>query len=76
MYPLSLIQTLGREGIMPQPIVMLAELKPLSSGADLIRSFLLGNPPFTVNMIVNLTVFSVIFTTFATFAYMKIIERK
>lgn len=75
-YPLSLIQTLGRDGTMPQPIVMLAELNPLSNGADLIRSFLLGNPPFTVNMIVNLTVFSVIFATFATFAYMKIIERK
>lgn len=72
-HPLSLIQTLGREDIIPQPIVMLAELNPLSSGADLIRLFLLGNPPFTVNMIVNLTVFSVIF---ATFAYMKIIERK
>ena len=75
-YPLSLIQRLGREGIMPQPIVMLAELNPLSNGADLIRSFLLGNPPFTVNMIVNLTVFSMVFATFSTFAHMKIIERK
>jgi len=75
-YPLSLIQRLGREGIMPQPIVMLAELNPLSNGADLIRSFLLGNPPFTVNMIVNLTVFSVVFATFSTFAHMKILERK
>lgn len=75
-YPLSLIQRLGKEGIMPQPIVMLAELNPLSNGADLIRSFLLGNPPFTVNMIVNLTVFSMVFATFSTFAHMKIIERK
>ncbi|MCW3987529.1 MAG: ABC transporter permease [Candidatus Bathyarchaeota archaeon] len=75
-YPLSLIQRLGKEGVMPQPIVMLAELNPLSNGADLIRSFLLGNPPFTVNMIVNLTVFSMVFATFSTFAHMKIIERK
>jgi ABC-2 type transport system permease protein len=75
-YPLSLIQTLGQEGVMPQPIVVLAELNPLSSGADLIRSFLLGNPPFTLNMIRNLVVFSTVFATTATFAYMKIIERK
>lgn len=75
-YPLSLIQTLGQEGVMPQPIVVLAELNPLSSGADLIRSFLLGNPPFTLNMVRNLVVFSTVFATTATFAYMKIIERK
>ncbi len=75
-YPLSLIQQLGRDGIMPLPIVVLAELNPLSSGADLIRSFLLGNPPFTVRMISNLVLFSAIFATTAMFAYMRIIERK
>ncbi|MCW3985243.1 MAG: ABC transporter permease [Candidatus Bathyarchaeota archaeon] len=75
-YPLSLIQTLGAEGVMPQPIVMLAELNPLTSGADLIRSFLLGTPPFTFDMIRNLVVFSMVFATTGTFAYMKIIERK
>ncbi|MCK4478025.1 ABC transporter permease [Candidatus Bathyarchaeota archaeon] len=75
-YPLSLIQTLGAEGVMPQPIVMLAELNPLTSGADLIRSFLLGTPPFTFDMIRNLVVFSMVFATAGTFAYMKIIERK
>ena len=75
-YPLSLIQSLGREGVMPQPIVKLAELNPLSNGADLIRSFLIGTPDFTVNMIRNVVVFSVFFATTATFAYMKIIERK
>jgi len=62
-YPLSLIQDLGREGIMPQPIVVLAE-------------FLMGTPEFTINMIRNLVVFSGIFTVAAMFAYMKIIERK
>jgi len=75
-YPLSLIQSLGREGVMPQPIVKLAELNPLSNGADLIRSFLIGTPDFTVDMIRNVVVFSVVFATTATFAYMKIIERK
>lgn len=75
-YPLSLIQKLGQEGVMPQPIVVLAELNPLSSGADLIRSFLLGNPAFTYSIIRNLVVFSILFTIIATFAYMKIIQRK
>ncbi len=75
-YPLSLIQTLGQEGIMPQPIVVLAELNPLSSGTDLIRSFLIGNPPFSFTMIRNLVFFSAIFTSTATYAYMKLIERK
>jgi ABC-2 type transport system permease protein len=74
-YPLSLIQNLGQEGIMPQPLVVLAELNPLSSGADIIRSFLLGTPEFTFNMIRNLVVFSAIFATTAMIAYMKIIER-
>ncbi len=75
-YPLSLIQSLGREGIMPLPLVELARLNPLSNGADLIRSFLLGNPDFKVSMILNVVVFSVVFATTATFAYMKIIERR
>ena len=75
-YPLSLIQALGQDGIMPTPLVVLAELNPLSSGADLIRSFLLGNPAFTMNMIRNLVIFSVVFATTATFTYMKVIERK
>ena len=61
---------------MPQPIVIAAELNPLSSGADIIRSFLLGDPTFTLNMVKNLVVFSLVFTITATFAYMKIIERK
>jgi ABC-type polysaccharide/polyol phosphate export permease len=75
-YPLSLIQSLGQDGIMPQPLVVLAELNPLSSGADIIRSYLLGTPEFTFNMIRNLVIFSAIFATSAMFAYMKIIERE
>ncbi len=75
-YPLSLIQDLGRDGTMPQPLVVLAEFNPLSSGADLIRAFLLGAPEFTFNMIRNLVVFSTIFATAAMIAYLKIIQRK
>ncbi len=74
-YPMSLILELGREGVMPQPIVVLAEFNPLSSGADLIRSFLIGTPEFTFNLIRNLIIFSSIFTTVAMFAYVKMIER-
>jgi ABC-2 type transport system permease protein len=75
-YPLSLIQTLGQEGIMPMPLVILAELNPLSSCTDLIRSFLLGTPPYTLNMILTLVIFSIVFATSATFAYVKIVERR
>lgn len=75
-YPLSLIQRLGQDGIMPQPLVMLAEFNPLSSGADLIRSYLMGTPEFSFNMIRNLVIFSAVFAASATFAYMKLIERK
>ena len=74
-YPLSLIQSLGQEGKFPMVLVTLAEINPLSNGADLIRSFLLSNPPFSLNMILNVLVFSTIFTLSAAFAYIKIIQR-
>ncbi|UCG36053.1 MAG: ABC transporter permease [Candidatus Bathyarchaeota archaeon] len=74
-YPLSLIQSLGEEGIMPQPLVTLAAINPLSNGADIIRSFLLGIPAFTLDMVMNLALFSALFATTAIFAYMKIIQR-
>lgn len=75
-YPLSLIQELGKEGKFPSVLVTLAEVNPLSSASDMIRSFLLGTPSFSLNMILNVFVFSVIFTICAAFAYIKIIERK
>lgn len=75
-YPLSLIQSLGRDGLFPAPLVTLAEVNPLSSASDMIRSFLLGTPPFSPNMILNVMVFSLVFTLCAAFAYIKIIERK
>jgi len=74
-YPLSLIQDLGREGKFPAILVNLAEINPLSNASDMIRSFLLGNPPFSPNMILSVIVFSTIFTLVAAFAYIKIIER-
>jgi len=74
-YPLSLIQGLGQEGKFPMVLVTLAEVNPLSNGADLIRSFLLDNPPFSLNMILNVLVFSTIFTLSAAFAYIKIIQQ-
>jgi len=76
-YPLSLIQDLGNSDKFPQFLVTLAEINPLSSASDMIRSFLLpGYMPFSLNMVVNVLVFSAIFTFSAAFAYMKIIERK
>ena len=71
-YPLSLIQELGKEGKFPSVLVTLAEVNPLSSASDMIRSFLLGTPSFSLNMILNVFVFSVIFTICAAFAYIKI----
>jgi ABC-2 type transport system permease protein len=74
-YPLSLIQGLGQDGKFPMVLVNLAEINPLSNGSDLIRSFLLGTPAFSPNMIVSVLVFSTIFTLVAAFAYIEIIER-
>ena len=74
-YPLSLIQDLGRDGKFPMILVNLAEVNPLTNGSDMIRSFLLGNPPFSPNMILSVIVFSTIFTLVAAFAYIEIIER-
>jgi ABC-2 type transport system permease protein len=75
-YPLQIIQELGNEGKFPAVLVFLAEINPLSNASDMIRNFLLGYPPFPVTSLLNVLVFSGIFTFGAAFAYMKIIERK
>jgi ABC-2 type transport system permease protein len=75
-YPLSLIQSLGRDGKFPAILVSLAELNPLSIASDMIRNFLLGSPQFSYILLLNVLAFSAIFTFGAAFAYMKIIERK
>jgi ABC-2 type transport system permease protein len=74
-YPLSLIQGLGQDGKFPMILVNLAEINPLSNGSDLIRSFLLGTPTFSPNMIFSVLIFATIFTLVAAFAYIEIIER-
>ncbi|NWG11726.1 ABC transporter permease [Candidatus Bathyarchaeota archaeon] len=75
-YPLSLIQQLGAEGKFPAPLVILAEVNPLSSASDMIRSFLLPDlPAFSYTSILNVVVFSAIFILSAAFAYIKILER-
>jgi ABC-2 type transport system permease protein len=73
-YPLSLIQDLGRDGKFPTVLVTFAEINPLSSASDLIRSFLLGVPAFSLNMIVSVVIFSAIFTVSAAIAYMRLIQ--
>lgn len=75
-YPLSLIQQLGRDGKFPMLLVTMAEVNPLSGASDMIRYFLLGHPSFYFTSIINVLLFSAIFTFGAAFAYLKIIERK
>jgi len=75
-YPISLIQQLGQEGKFPMFLVRLAEVNPLSSASDMIRSFLLGYPAFSLDMIFNVLVFSTVFTLSAAFVYIRIIELK
>jgi ABC-2 type transport system permease protein len=74
-YPSSLIEQLGREGKFPMLLVQFARINPLSNAADLIRSFLLGTPPFSPEMVFSVLVFSAVFTSMAAFAYIKLIER-
>jgi len=73
-YPLDFIRQLGRDGTLPQPLVFIAEINPLSSGADITRSFLLGYPSFSPLMLLNVALFAAIFVLTATFAYLKIVQ--
>lgn len=68
-YPLSLI-----ENVLPTPLFLFAQVNPLSCGADLIRSYLIGIPPFTLDRLQNLVIFSAIFTLIGAIAYIKIIQ--
>jgi ABC-2 type transport system permease protein len=74
-YPLFLIQQLGQSGQFPAILVTFAEVNPLSSASDMIRSFLLGYPAFSANWILYVSVFAIIFTLSAAFAYIKILAR-
>ncbi|MCJ7423643.1 ABC transporter permease [Candidatus Bathyarchaeota archaeon] len=75
-YPLSLIQDLGKSGKFPAALVTLAEINPLTSASDMIRSFLLpGHYSFSYTSILSVAAFSAIFALGAAFAYMKLLER-
>jgi len=69
-YPINLIQN-----ALPQPLVIIAQYNPLSCGADLSRAFLLGDPPFTPLMFLDITIFALIFALLATFSYMKVTQK-
>ncbi len=74
-YPLSLIQSLGASGKFPAVLVTLAEVNPLTGASDMIRYFLLPGYSFSYTSILNVAIFSAIFTFVAAFAYMRILER-
>jgi ABC-2 type transport system permease protein len=69
-YPLNLVQS-----VMPQPFAIIAQYNPLSCGADLARSFLLGYPPLEPVMLLDLVIFALIFASLAMFAYMRIVQK-
>lgn len=75
-YPLSVISVLADKGL--GALVVFAQVNPLTNGSDLIRSFLLDSSSeyiFSPLMLLNVAVFSVIFTSLAVFAYSKILQR-
>jgi ABC-2 type transport system permease protein len=69
-YPINLIQS-----ALPEPLGIIAQYNPLSCGADLARSFLLGNPPFTPLMLLDIVIFTVIFALIAAVTYMKVTQK-
>ena len=69
-YPIQVIQSAG------PALATLAEINPLSGASDMIRSILLPQFfTFSYLSILYIAAFSAIFTSTATFAYMKLIER-
>jgi ABC-2 type transport system permease protein len=73
-YPLSLIQNVPN---FPSILITFAEINPLTSASDMIRSFLLPNfTPFSYSSLLNVAIFCLLFTLVAAVAYMKVIERK
>ena len=69
-YPMILIQE-----ALPRPLVLIAQYNPLSCGADLSRAFLLGYPPFTPLMFLDVTLFALVCALIATLAYMKVTQK-
>jgi len=75
-YPLDLIKSISEQGIIPPFLAVLAEVNPLSNAADLIRSFLLANPPFNITLIIPIITFSLPITLVSSLAYAKILRRQ
>jgi ABC-2 type transport system permease protein len=69
-YPINLIQS-----ALPRPLALIAQYNPLSCGADLSRAFLLGYPPFTFVMFLDIVSFALGFALVATLAYMKVTQK-
>jgi ABC-2 type transport system permease protein len=69
-YPMTLIQE-----ALPNPLVLIAQYNPLSCGADLSRTFLLGYPPFAPFMFLDITLFALVCALVATLAYMKVTQK-
>lgn len=69
-YPITLIQD-----ALPNSLVVIAQYNPLSCGADLSRAFLLGHPPFTPFMLLDITLFALVFALLATLTYMKVTQK-
>ena len=75
-YPLLVIQNaLEPKGL--GLLVVFAQVNPLTSGADMIRSFLLDPQVYVFSpfMLLNVAIFSGMFASLAIFAYMKILQR-
>ncbi len=63
-YPLEVIKR-----AFPVFVYLLAKYNPLSNGADLLRSILIGQPIFTFEMVSNILIFSFFFTMFGLLLY-------
>ena len=75
-YPLDLIKDISKQGIIPPFLATLAEINPLSCGADLIRSFLIGKPPFSINLVFSIVIFSLPIIAISSLTYVKILQRQ
>jgi len=75
-YPLDLIKDISAQGIIPPFLAVLAEINPLSCGADLIRSFLLEKPSFNIRLIISIIAFSLPIAVISSLAYTKILRRR
>ncbi|MBX5326700.1 MAG: ABC transporter permease [Candidatus Bathyarchaeia archaeon] len=69
-YPIDLIQS-----ALPQTLALVAQYNPLSAGADLSRAFLLGYPPFSAFMFLDVVAFGLVFALVAMLAYMKVTQK-